>query len=319
MKHRQSNRKFTLTRYPKQNLLSDFSKRLCNEIELLATALPHHPYLINLYWSWQDEDFLYRIDDFSSFSSSGSSSGNDLRVSREMVCKLIVAIHYIHSYGLVHGNINPHTSIILGSLSNQEVRISGFNHLRRLKGGRRLVGVVGDFEEFRAPECGSEGGDGYFEEIDWYSVGKCLQFWKKSGVLTTYGTAIGTDDTYGIANDTAIDTAISTTAGTTSLDDLIEKLTVERSEERLGYGPAAFKSIQSHAYFSKINWQLLTLLPHPAPPSNLTHLKTSIDSLKSASSVGSVGSLNEFLEFSWVETGEIGEMLENYLNKHIRI
>lgn len=283
MRHRRTGQRFTLTRFPKQKLPADFYRNLCREIELLATSLPHHPSLINLYWSWQDGEYLYRVDD------AGSRIGDDDIVND--VCGLVVGIHYIHSYGLVHGNINPHTAILK---SNGQLRLSGFNHLRRVSGGKRLRGPSGDFPDFQAPECTEE--SEYFEEIDWYSLGKCLQFWMEAGRMKR----------------------------DVDLLDLIDMLTVERGQDRLGYGPAGFKSIQSHPFFAQVHWLPLLKQKETLPRTDhLPHLKASIDSLKStrtaSTSLKSTRtlsmsvSLDEFVEFSWDETGEIGEMLERSL------
>lgn len=284
MKHKQTGQRFTLTRIPKVGLSLEASRNLCREIGLLAAALPHHPLLVNLYWSWQDEEYLYRVDD-------DSSSGRiDCEITGNIVSALVVAIHYIHSYGLVHGNINPHTAIIIHS--DTTVRLSGFNHLRRVKGGVRLTGPSGDFPDFQAPEC-NENDNGYFEEIDWYSLGKCLKFWLETKRLKC-------DHDHDNDNDNDL------------FLDLIEKLTKNKAEDRLGYGPAGFKSIQSHGFFSQTNWTHLHLNPAAAANNHIQHipssLKASIDSLKSTVSANE--GWEEFVEFSWDETGEIGEFLE---------
>lgn len=273
---------FTLTRIPKLGLSLESARNLCREIGLLAGSLPHHPLLVNLYWSWQDEEYLYRVDD------SVNDDTVNVRITVNSVSALVVAIHYIHSYGLVHGNINPHTAM---HYEGDKVRLSGFNHLRRVKGGARLSGPSGDFPDFQAPECKNSKCEGYFEEIDWYSLGKCLQFWHQNGQIKSDN---GHDH---------------------DLKDLIEKLTRKRAEDRLGYGPAGFKSIQSHCFFAQTNWSNHLHHPNHTDTHLLAHmsssLKTSIDSLKSICSAEE--GWQEFVEFSWDEREEIGEFLEGTL------
>lgn len=253
---------------------------LCREIKLLADGLPNHPMLVNLYWTWQDEKYLYRVDD------DYDGDGEDMRIFeklnlREMervASQLAVVIHYIHSYGMVHGNISPRSVHI----ATDPIKLGSFGYLRKMQGGgKKLKGICGDWEEFRAPEC--ETLEGYFEEIDWYSYGKTLQYYKDQS-------AVISDE----------------------LADLIEKLT----ERRLGYGPAGFKSIQSHPFFCTTDWSLL--LTRQTEPVQFTSLSTSIESLKSQSTAADVvidGEWRGFVEFSWEERGEIGQMLETIIKR----
>lgn len=287
MKHKESGQLFTLTRIKKLSLSKEASESLCREIRFLAGYLPSHPMLINLYWTWQDENYLYRVDDYG--GEDGCFEGENMNRNafinsntcmERVASQLALIIHYIHSYGMIHGNINPQ-SIRLGPDS---IKLGYFKYLRRMQGGKRLKGVCGDLEEFRAPECG-EAGEGYFEEIDWYSYGKTLEYYSK-GLVKSH-----------------------------DLNDLIYNLTRESS--RLGYGPAGFKSIQSHSFFANTDWStLLTQKTDPSDRTKYRSLSASIESLKCRTEDGGRrGGWQEFLEFSWEERGEIGQMLETIIKR----
>lgn len=233
--------------------------------------------LVNLYWTWQDEKHLYRVDD------DVTTDNVDILDLERVASQLALVIHYIHSYGLIHGNINPQSIHITAD----GLKLGSFRYLRKVQGGRRLKGVCGDMEGFRAPESG----DGYFEEVDWYAYGKTLEYY---------------------AGLKGVDSAL--------LTDLIEKLTKPGAEvDRLGYGPAGFKSIQSHPFFTpKTDWPLLlTSKTDPADPKKYASLSASIGSLKSKSGEMSVdgSGWEEFVEFSWEERGEIGVMLESIIKR----
>ena len=237
--------------------------------------------LINLYWTWQDEKYLYRVDDYSEEEDYEGENIININCMERIASQLALIIHYIHSYGMIHGNINPKSIHILGPDS---IKLGSFKYLRRMQGGKRLKGVCGDSEEFRAPECGKEG-EGYFEEIDWYSYGKTLEYYSKGLVKS--------DD----------------------LKDFIYNLTRESS--RLGYGPAAFKSIQSHPFFSNTDWSaLLTQKTDQSDRKKYSSLSVSIESLKSQTEYHDQrGGWQEFVEFSWEESGEIGQMLETIIKR----
>lgn len=253
---------------------------------MLAGKLPHHPFLVNLYWTWQDDEYLYRIDECGECGDccdSGNDSGTmiipkDLVEMRKWASQLALSVHYIHSYGLVHGNIHPQ-SLSLSNQLTRDIRLGSFKYLRKLEGGgRKLTGVCGDYESFRAPE------EEYFEDIDWYAFGKTLALWRSQKLE------------YSRCDD---------------LNDLVFRMTRDETESRLGYGPSAFNSVQSHCFFSKTDWSHLLQLSSTATRSSYHSLTASIDSLKRAKSTASSRSWDEFLEFSWDVDGQIGQTLES--------
>ena len=275
-----------MTRIKKSSLTEESAESLCREIRLLAGELPNHPMLVNLYWTWQDEKYLYRVDD-----DIMSEEAVDVNLEK-LASQLAIVIHYIHSYGMIHGNINPNSFHITAN----SIKIGSFGYLRKVKGGKRLNGVCGDLTEFRAPECEIEEGEGYFEEIDWYSYGKTLEYYFKNHKTLPPSSSL-------------------------HLQDLISKLTKDHpKEDRLGYGPAGFKSIQSHPFFSQTDWpHLLTQKTDQADRKKYGSLSASIESLKSKTTTmtGSEEGCGwrGFVEFSWEEEGEIGQMLESIIKR----
>ena len=299
MIHRETGKPFSLTRTKKSSLNSKTGEALCREIRLLAGTLPHHPFLLNLYWTWQDEEYLYRIDDVQGGDSRKRPLNGDELL--KWACQLALVIHYIHSYGLVHGNINPLSISV--SPQSRDIRLGSFAHLRGVEGGRRLTGVCGDVEEFRAPECSvksesaegeGEGEEGYFEEIDWYAYGKVLSFW---------GGCDHNDENVDINLNVNLNTNVNV-----DLRNLTKRLTEKIPESRLGYGPSAFKSIQSHPFLAQTEtW------PSPlTSQSFLSHssLTASIETLKRTASLRG-GGWTDFVEFSWDLEGQVGQTLES--------
>lgn len=235
---------------------------------------------------------MYRVDDNVDSDGDGGDcdSGNcfdnrsifkSVDELRGIASQLALVIHYIHSYGMIHGNINPRSIHI--SPSSNTLKLRSFKYLRRMQGGKRLKGVCGDEAEFRAPECGKED---YFEEIDWYSYGKVLEYYSKD--------------------------MNKTTEDLKDLKDLINGLTRE-STSRLGYGPAGFKSIQSHPFFATTDWS--TLLTQKSDLKKYSSLSASIESLKCQGDNRNGESWRDFVEFSWEEKGEIGQMLETIIKR----
>lgn len=300
-----------MTRIKKRNLNKLSAERICKEIGLIISCLPHHDLLINLYWTWQDVRYLYRVDE--AVCENGIEDVNNLKELEGLAVDLAIALHYLHGCGLVHGNVNPSAifrSIETTKNSNNKncLRLGSFGYLRSLEGGKRLKGISGDYEEFRAPECNDGNGE-YFEEIDWFSYGKVLKFWREQ--LKIENTDLKSINKEKIKE----------------LDDLIIKLTfVNNVDERLGYGPGGFKAIQSHSFFSSTSWSDHLNLSNPessAKKRNSRSLNASIESLKRINSSRDDIFIIEredvdftkFLEFTWDEKGEMGIMLESIIKR----
>lgn len=327
VRHRESGQIFNLTRIKKSNLNTDNAERLCKEIGLIISRISHHELLINLYWTWQDNRYLYRVDE-AALDNNIESVAN-IKELENLAVDLLIVLHYLHGCGLVHGNISPRAifrqiETNTAVKSNQgQLRLGSFGYLRSLEGGKRLRGISGDFEGFRAPECNQANGE-YFEEIDWFAYGKVLKFWLES--IKTNGLV---ND-----NDKNRNYDISIDKKRIELKDLIEKLTFvdnnkDNQNERLGYGPGGFKAIQSHPFFSSTTWNERINMSFSlnsysnVKKTNMSSLNASIESLKRFGSGASHQDIyqdqevdfNKFLEFSWDEKGEMGIMLESIIKR----
>jgi hypothetical protein len=243
LRHGESGKILSLTRYEKAAIVG-FRSKFCERIRLMSTVLPIHSCFINLYGSWQAGRFIYLLEDGNCAERLLVS---DLAGLREAAVDLAIALHIIHSHGLVHGNVNPFivypsTGSGFGPFS---LRLGGFGHLRSVcGGGERLSGQTGDFVEFSSDKVE------YYEEIDWISYAKTLGYWKSE---------------CGESKEV--------------LDDLIGGLL---DEVRYGYGPGTFKRIQLHEFFSEIDWESRypVALRASKTSTNNNNFSTSIESLK---------------------------------------
>lgn len=280
IEHRSTQQRLLLTRISKSSLSDVEFEQICNEISVWSGGLiKHHPLLVNLYWSWQDDQFIYRIDDYIKDNDNSSDDDNSFK---RFAAELALVIHYLHSHGLVHGNIGPQSIA-----STNPLKLSGFHWIRRVPSdGSRLRGNCGDDPEF-AFRTGDEDGGLYYEEIDWYSYGRTLRFYygKRGGRFLLKGSP---------------------------LNDLIDDL----EGGRIGYGPAAFKSIRSHPFFINFPWS--NLFNRPASTTSLTdfnRLSASVESLKHADSISSSREHGCYLEYKIGQVDDSGDFLENIIIK----
>ncbi|XP_021925102.1 serine/threonine-protein kinase 32B-like isoform X2 [Zootermopsis nevadensis] len=147
-------------------------KNVLREVEILTTL--EHPFLVNLWFSFQDEEDLFMVSDLL--------LGGDLRyhVQQEVtfsedcvklyVCELALALDYLQSKRIVHRDIKP-DNILLDEEGH--AHITDFNIATVLENGELATSMSGT-KPYMAPEifeCAADECVGYGFPVDWWSLG----------------------------------------------------------------------------------------------------------------------------------------------------
>ncbi|XP_055678994.1 serine/threonine-protein kinase 32A [Lutzomyia longipalpis] len=142
------------------------------EVELLSTL--EHPFLVNLWFSFQDEEDLFMVCDLL--------AGGDLRYHLQqqvdfsersvalLVCELGSALDYLQSQRVLHRDIKP-DNILLDEEGH--AHITDFNIATRLLPDGLACSMSGT-KPYMAPEvfmCALEEIAGYTYPVDWWSLG----------------------------------------------------------------------------------------------------------------------------------------------------
>nr|XP_040225357.2 serine/threonine-protein kinase 32A [Anopheles coluzzii] len=152
------------------------------EVELLASL--EHPFLVNLWFSFQDEEDLFMVCDLL--------AGGDLRYHLQhqvefseasvglLVCELGSALDYLQKQRVVHRDIKP-DNILLDEEGH--AHLTDFNIATRLPPDGLACSMSGT-KPYMAPEvfmCALEEIAGYSYPVDWWSLG-VVAYELRSGV-----------------------------------------------------------------------------------------------------------------------------------------
>ncbi|XP_058063829.1 serine/threonine-protein kinase 32A [Anopheles bellator] len=142
------------------------------EVELLASL--EHPFLVNLWFSFQDEEDLFMVCDLL--------AGGDLRYHLQhqvefsetsvalLVCELGSALDYLQKKRVLHRDIKP-DNILLDEEGH--AHLTDFNIATRLPPDGLACSMSGT-KPYMAPEvfmCALEEVAGYSYPVDWWSLG----------------------------------------------------------------------------------------------------------------------------------------------------
>ncbi|EEB16680.1 RAC protein kinase DRAC-PK85, putative [Pediculus humanus corporis] len=152
----------------------DALNNVLKEVEILTTL--EHPFLVNLWFSFQDEEDLFMVSDLF--------TGGDLRYHiqqkvhfkedcvRLYILELGLALEYLQRKSIVHRDVKP-DNILLDE--NGHAHLTDFNIATILKEGQLATSMSGT-KPYMAPEifaCVTDECVGYNFAVDWWSLGVC--------------------------------------------------------------------------------------------------------------------------------------------------
>ncbi|XP_015188537.1 PREDICTED: serine/threonine-protein kinase 32A isoform X1 [Polistes dominula] len=149
-------------------------KNVAREVEILSKL--EHPCLVNLWFSFQDEEDLFMVSDLL--------LGGDLRYHIQQkvefteesivlfVVEIALALDYLQNHKIVHRDIKP-DNILLDEEGH--ARVTDFNIATELEDGQLATSMSGT-KPYIAPEiymcsCEEYGVLGYGFTVDWWSLG----------------------------------------------------------------------------------------------------------------------------------------------------
>ncbi|XP_054082180.1 serine/threonine-protein kinase 32A [Zeugodacus cucurbitae] len=142
------------------------------EVELLASL--EHPFLVNLWFSFQDEEDLFMVCDLLTGGDLRYHLQNRVEFSEKsvalLVCELGSALEYLQKQRVVHRDIKPDNILLDGAGHGH---LTDFNIATRLQKDGLACSMSGT-KPYMAPEvfmCALEEIAGYSYPVDWWSLG----------------------------------------------------------------------------------------------------------------------------------------------------
>ncbi|KAK2587148.1 hypothetical protein KPH14_002906 [Odynerus spinipes] len=149
-------------------------KNVAREVEILSKL--EHPCLVNLWFSFQDEEDLFMVSDLLLGGDLRYHIQQKVEFSEEsivlFVAEIALALDYLQSHKIVHRDIKP-DNILLDEEGH--ARVTDFNIATELEDGQLATSMSGT-KPYIAPEiymcsCEEYGVLGYGFAVDWWSLG----------------------------------------------------------------------------------------------------------------------------------------------------
>ncbi|XP_027453177.1 serine/threonine-protein kinase 32B isoform X2 [Zalophus californianus] len=209
-----------------------------------------HPFLVNLWYSFQDEEDMFMVVDLL--------LGGDLRYHLQQnvhftegavklyICELALALEYLQRFHIIHRDIKP-DNILLDE--HGHVHITDFNIATIVEGAEKASSMAGT-KPYMAPEVFQvyvDGGPGYSYPVDWWSLGvtayELLRGWRPYEIHS----ATPIDE---ILNMFKVERIHYSSTWCKGMVALLKKLLTKDPESRL----SSLGDVQSAPYLADMNW-----------------------------------------------------------------
>ncbi|XP_077933070.1 serine/threonine-protein kinase 32C isoform X3 [Halichoerus grypus] len=161
----------------------DEVRNVFRELEILQEI--EHVFLVNLWYSFQDEEDMFMVVDLLLGGDLRYHLQQNVQFSEDTVklyiCEMALALDYLRSQHIIHRDVKP-DNILLDEQGH--AHLTDFNIATIIKDGERATALAGT-KPYMAPEIFQSfvsGGSGYSFEVDWWSVGvlayELLRGWK---------------------------------------------------------------------------------------------------------------------------------------------
>lgn len=229
-----------------------------NEHHVLSMV--RHPFLINLWGTFQDPTFLYLVMDFvpggELFTLLRQSRRFPHQVAKSYISEVALAIDFLHKHDIIYRDLKPE-NILLGA--DGHLKLIDFGFAKDMAGSTGVCWTLCGTPDYLAPEVIRA--RGYNKSVDWWSLGVLL-FEMLAGYPPFYtedGNPIKLYEKI-LAGNVQYPSFFEVGA-----KDLLRSLLTADLSKRYGNLQHGSRDIFSHMWFAEIDWDCLYRKEIPAP------------------------------------------------------
>ena len=217
---------------------------ILNEKKILSQI--HHPFLANMYFSFQDYDNLYMIMDLIPGGDLRNHMSNTFEENqiKFFLSNIIISLEYIHNKNIIHRDLKPENLLME---TNGYLRLTDFGIAINIKKQNPFdsCGTLG----YIAPEILLGGGSHFYS--DFFSLGVIAY-----ELMRGFRPYRGKSRRQIMQDILSHQAKISNDIWNDDCRDFVNKLIQRKPIKRLGYG-GGIKEIKNHPWLQDIDWDLI--------------------------------------------------------------
>ncbi|KAF8317613.1 kinase-like protein [Clavulina sp. PMI_390] len=227
--------------------------------ERYLLGLCKHPFLVNLWGTFQDQHNLFMVMDFVAGGELFTLIRKSVRfpptVAKFYAAEVATALEYLHQMDIIYRDLKPE-NILLGQ--DGHVKLTDFGFAKRVTATEKTYTMCGT-PDYLAPEIILS--QGYTQSVDWYAWG-VLIFEMLAGHPPFYTKNSDPSQLYRkiIEGHVRYPAQIDARAR-----DLIAHCLTPDLSKRYGNGRRGGSDIFQHVWFAEVNWEMLVRKEIPAP------------------------------------------------------
>ena len=232
------------------------------EKEILSKL--HNPFIVNMYYAFQDKDNLYLVMDYLKGGDLRFHLTRHIRFSEEQtrffICNIITSLEYIHSKNIIHRDIKPENLVLE---EEGYVRITDFGIAKKSKDNNK--GDTSGTPGYMAPEVMR--GAVHSFEVDFFAIG-IIGYEFMKGKRPYAGKSRKEIREEMLMKQIFIKNEDIEEGWTKESVDFFNKLLIRKKENRLGF--KGIIELKEHPWIKYYPWNMINdkSLPSPFVPQN---------------------------------------------------
>ena len=309
------NQKLYAMKILKKAVIMKNNEEIHTKTERKILAKINHPFIVSLYFAFQDEKKLYLITEFMQGGELFYHLHRERFFSNERTqfyaAEIVLALDHLHKNNCIYRDLKPE-NVLLDKDGHIKLADFGLSKIMLEKNKAKAFTLCGT-PDYLAPEILED--KGYDKTVDWWSLGALIYemlvgyspFKMKKGEqlnIEKYKEPVPLHNHF-----------------TPEAKMIITDLLVVEPSKRLGYGSNGTENIKKHPFFKDINWEELynkKVEPEFVPKifneldlGNFDKFFTNENVFEPESEMNSASVLkdnpNEFAGFTYVKPGVVDE------------